>query len=172
MPFNEAPLSSNLSSTWLSTDNDLDLPSLPGDSYGQPDAQTLSDERYGQLDVLTTVSSYTIFPTEGPSTISTTGFGVAYPSTSLDSIEDGPDHQTTAAPPQQSSSATTDTSRFPCIHPGCFKTYSRHPDMRRHAASHSSAAGFFCHHAGCRRAVRGFLRKDKLLAHLKAVHGG
>ena len=78
-----------------------------------------------------------------------------------------------AAPPSQRSAAAHNKARYHCTYPGCPRSYTRHPDMRRHASSHNAnAVMMFCPHSGCRRRIRGFLRKDKLTAHLKAVHGG
>ena len=76
-----------------------------------------------------------------------------------------------ATPSSQPMTAAHRT-RYPCTYPGCSKSYSRHPDMRRHAASHyANATVLLCHHPGCRRGARGFLRKDKPTAHLRAIHG-
>ena len=81
-------------------------------------------------------------------------------------------HHATASHSSQSSNAVRRV-RYPCTYPGCRKNYTRHPDMRRHASSHdANPIMLFCHHSGCRHGARGFLRKDRLTAHLRAVHGG
>ena len=137
-----------MSSTWFGTGFGSDIPDVPADFLGYHD-------------VTSVISPSTTF-TAGPPSLAPPHVRAVPPS--------GPSHATTAHPPQ--SVSTSGRLRFVCDYPGCTKSYTRHPDMRRHALSHNAAAPtWFCHHTGCRRGFRGFLRKDKLTAHLKAVHG-
>ena len=70
--------------------------------------------------------------------------------------------------PQQTLPASV--ARFGCPHPGCGRTFTRNPDMLRHAKVHDlNAARFDCSYASCSRKGRqGFARSDKRLAHERA----
>ena len=110
---------------------------------------------------MATEPSYTV-PSIGSSSMAPAALGAVHPA-SLN-------HVTTA--PSSQGLNVSGRLRFTCHHPGCLKSYTRRPDMRRHALSHNAATPLhFCPHAGCPRQARGFPRKDKLQAHLKAVYG-
>ena len=144
------PAMHNAGSTWVEVDIDVQKLSTNGVDF--------SDEPH----VVSVISPSTIFPAE-LSPLARIGSGEVLP------------QSCTHAPAIFSTQPliTRNGPRFFCDYSGCFKSYSRHSDMRRHALSHNTAAPlFFCRYAGCRRGMRGFVRKDKLMAHIKAVHGG
>ena len=146
MPFSEDPSLTN-----------MDLARL-GDGF---DPQNLSADLSGYHDLFSITFPSTVF-TAGQSSLAPINFGV-FPPPVLN-------HAAVAPPP--SHVGGPNRHRFVCEHQGCSKSYTRRPDMLRHASSHNAAAHmFYCHHPGCPRGVRGFLRKDKRTAHLKAVHG-
>ena len=117
--------------------------------------------------------SLSLEPTDLGATLSPHATGLSsVPSDDVSALPFPSRHHTSASRPSQLG-AGPNRVRYPCPYPGCSKSYSHHPDMRRHAASHNAAATIlFCHHSGCPRKVRGFSRRDKLSAHVKAVHGG
>ena len=84
----------------------------------------------------------------------------------------GPNLSQPFAPiPQHPMMPATPAVKYACTYPGCPKTYSRRPDMLRHALNHDvNAARLDCGFAGCRRTgARGFTRNDKKLEH-ERVH--
>ena len=66
------------------------------------------------------------------------------------------------------------SARFPCVHPGCTKDFSRRSEMTRHCRQVHDLFGkqYSCFYNGCsRNGFNGFARKDKLRDHQKAAHG-
>ena len=68
--------------------------------------------------------------------------------------------------------STTLNGRLACSHVGCSQTFSRPGDLDRHLKSHQAGPkDLDCPVRDCRRkGVDGFMRKDKLMDHLKAKH--
>ena len=65
------------------------------------------------------------------------------------------------------------SARVRCPHPGCATTVSRPSDLNRHMRTHQGGLrGFDCPAPGCgRKGGEGFVRKDKMMDHYRAVHG-
>ncbi|MCJ1402322.1 hypothetical protein MMC11_005542 [Xylographa trunciseda] len=62
--------------------------------------------------------------------------------------------------------------RFPCLYPGCARTFGRSADLDRHFKKHvPSAAKFYCHEIGCKFNGKPFYRRDKLRSHERNMHG-
>jgi hypothetical protein len=60
---------------------------------------------------------------------------------------------------------------FKCIYKECGNRFTRITDLKRHHLDiHERCVSFYCRFAGCRRAVRGFSRKDKRDDHQRRVH--
>jgi len=61
---------------------------------------------------------------------------------------------------------------FKCIHNNnCGTQFTRISDLKRHhRVRHERRASYNCRFAGCRRAVRGFCRKDKRDDHERRLH--
>ena len=68
--------------------------------------------------------------------------------------------------------STTLNGRVACSHVSCSQTFSRPGDLDRHLKSHQAGPkDLDCPVRDCRRkGVDGFMRKDKLMDHLKAKH--
>ena len=71
-----------------------------------------------------------------------------------------------------SSAPTTLNGQLTCSHVGCTQTFSRSGDLDRHSKSHQAGPkDLDCPVRDChRKGVDGFMRKDKLMDHLKAKH--
>ena len=68
-------------------------------------------------------------------------------------------------------SIITPPGRFLCEYHGCVKHFSRAKDRDRHAAKHV-APKFPCIFRGChRKGAMAFYRRDKLLNHVRRMHG-
>ncbi|MCJ1432138.1 hypothetical protein MMC27_001494 [Xylographa pallens] len=62
-------------------------------------------------------------------------------------------------------SSVDNSSRFPCLHPGCVQTFGRTADLDRHYKKHVPyAAKFSCYEIGCKYNGKPFYRRDKLLS--------
>ena len=74
------------------------------------------------------------------------------------------------APPPQTPTRALPPHRHVC--PTCSKTFSRLPDMHRHARKHNlGAQRFDCPFPGCPyTGAKGFLRRDKLASHWQNRH--
>ena len=152
LPFDGDPAMHNTSSTWIEVDFDFDIQNLSTDGV----------DLFGPSYAAAVVSPSTIFPA-GLSPLAQIGSEAV--------LSQSCAHVTAASPAQPV--IARNRLHFFYDHPGYFKSYSRHSDIRRHALSHNTAASlFFCRYAGCRRGMRGFLRKNKLMAHVNAVHEG
>jgi hypothetical protein len=67
---------------------------------------------------------------------------------------------------------------FKCVVQGCYRrSFGRQAELRRHYyGAHTNKLGYWCETAGCPRSkemgYRPFPRKDKLMSHVRKVHGG
>ena len=60
---------------------------------------------------------------------------------------------------------------FKCIYNDCGSLFTRISDLKRHhQVIHERRVSFYCRFAGCRRAARGFCRKDKRDDHERRLH--
>ncbi|EGX51423.1 hypothetical protein AOL_s00054g122 [Orbilia oligospora ATCC 24927] len=64
------------------------------------------------------------------------------------------------------------TGRFPCIVPGCYKSFCLRKDLQRHHKTIHAAnkPEFCCPVPDCKRFVNGFTRKDNLKYHIMQLH--
>ncbi|MCJ1284299.1 hypothetical protein MMC26_003630 [Xylographa opegraphella] len=68
--------------------------------------------------------------------------------------------------------SVTNSSRFPCLLPGCMRTFGRIADLDRHYKKHvPNAAKFYCYEVGYKYNSKPFYRRDKLLSHQRNMHG-
>ncbi|PVH95093.1 hypothetical protein DM02DRAFT_169415 [Periconia macrospinosa] len=76
------------------------------------------------------------------------------------------------APTELSFRTETETrTRYICTTSHCGKKFSRLYDLRRHHRStHQRQEDFWCQMQGCKRAIRGFARKDKRDSHEQKMH--
>jgi hypothetical protein len=81
------------------------------------------------------------------------------------------DESSTAAPIPQPCVQILGKRSFKCIYNRCESRFTRMADLKRHHADrHQRLVSFYCGFAGCRRAKRGFGRKDKRDDHERRVH--
>ncbi|KAF3091524.1 hypothetical protein TWF569_011356 [Orbilia oligospora] len=64
------------------------------------------------------------------------------------------------------------TGRFPCVVPGCYKSFCLRKDLQRHHKTIHAAnkPEFCCPVPDCKRFVNGFTRKDNLKYHIMQLH--
>ncbi|KAI1120926.1 hypothetical protein F5Y10DRAFT_272573 [Nemania abortiva] len=84
----------------------------------------------------------------------------------------GPPSTIESFTPETPVSLAPDSQRWICDLGSCHHPFSRRQDLVRHRDSvHFRRRTFVCGHAGCRRHVVGFPRKDKRDEHERRVHG-
>ncbi|KAL9103154.1 MAG: hypothetical protein Q9187_009039 [Circinaria calcarea] len=113
-----------------------------------------------------------------PVPVPTNSFSIVSPgipsvSGSLDVSLASPATDTPSASPAATVTSPAASGRFPCLHPGCVRSFGRSSDLKRHVDKHNTGPRpFNCNVDGCKyNGAKGFYRRDKLIDHQRKIHG-